>query len=409
MRVLLLHNRYAAAGGEDAVVSAEKALLESRGQAVRLYEVANGAIGGLASRLRAGAGAVWSVAAERAVAREIARFGPDVVHVHNFFPLLSPSVYRPARRAGAAVVQTLHNYRLLCPNGILFRDGAPCADCVGRRVPWPGVLHGCYRGSRAASASAAAMLATHRLIGTWARQVDLYLAPSAFVRRKFVEAGFAPDRIEVKPHFVVGEPAPGDGRGGYALAVARSSEEKGIRTLLAAWQRLREDVPLTIVGDGPLREELEAASRGDGRIAWAGHLPPDDVRRHMRNASFLVVPSTCYETFGRVVIEAFAEGLPVVVAAGGASAELVEHGRTGLHVAPGDPAALAAAVAWLSRHPGRLAALRGPARAEFEEKYGPARNYTLLVRSYARALEHARSRTRPDVVRLRQEDRPWTR
>jgi glycosyltransferase involved in cell wall biosynthesis len=410
VKVLVLHDRYRLAGGEDAVVHAELELLASRGHAVRLLEVSNERIGGLLSQVRAAGRAVYSLAAEREVAAELARVRPDVVHVHNFFPLLSPSVYRACRRAGVAVVQTLHNFRLLCPNGILFRDGSPCHDCMGRAVAWPGVLHRCYRASAMATAPVAAMLAVHRALGTFTDLVDVYVAPTRFVRDLFVRGGFPADRIEVKPHFVPGDPVAGDGRGGYALAVGRLSEEKGFRTLLAAWGRLRGDVPLKVVGDGPLRDELRDASRAVRGIEWVGRAPPDEVRRLMQGARILLVPSLWYETFGLVVIEAFAAALPVVAARHGALAELVEDGVTGALFEPGDAADLAAAVERLAARPGELAAMRRNARAEFEAKYDPARNAVALLRIYAGAVARARARAAARPVALgAEEGARWTR
>ena len=251
------------------------------------------------------------------------------------------------------------------------------------------------------------MLAVHRALRTWAERVDLFVAPTRFVREKFIEGGFAPERIEVKPHFVGGDPTAGDGRGGYALAVGRISEEKGFRTLLAAWARLRGSVPLRIVGDGPLLGELRDASRAVPGVEWVGRVPPDEVRSLMQRARVLVAPSACYETFAMVVIEAFAAGLPVVAARHGALAELVEQGRTGVHFEPGNAAELAAAVeGLLSRHD--LSALRRNARAEYEEKYGAARNYTALVRTYERAVELARSRGGERAVPLEEEEPRWT-
>jgi glycosyltransferase involved in cell wall biosynthesis len=408
MKVLLLHNRYRLAGGEDAVVRAEMALLASRGHAVSLLEVGNESIAGLVSQVRAAGRAIYCIAAERDVAQELARVHPDVVHVHNFFPLLSPSVYRACRRAGVAVVQTLHNFRLLCPNAIFFRDGRPCEDCLGRSVAWPGVLHGCYRDSPIATAPVAAMLAVHRALRTWSRLVDVYVAPTRFVRDKFIEGGFPPERIEVKPHFVADDPTPGDGQGGYALAVGRISEEKGFRTLLAAWRLLHADVPLKIVGDGPLLHELRDASRSVRGVEWVGRAPPDEVRRLMQRAEVLVVPSVCYETFGMAVIEAFAAGLPVVAPRHGALAELVDDGRTGVHFEPGNVANLAAAVDDLLSRPGDLAAMRRNARAEFEAKYDPVRNYAALMRTYARATECARARATARAVTSAEEDPRWT-
>jgi glycosyltransferase involved in cell wall biosynthesis len=323
VRVLLLHNRYRRPGGEDTLFDAVGGLLASRGHAVRSLEVTNADIGGAVSPLRAAGRAVWSPAAGRAVARAVSRFRPDVVHVHNFFPLLSPSVHHACRRSGAAVVQTLQNYRLLCPNALFFRDGHPCEECLGRAVPWPGVVHGCYRGSRLATAPVAAMVAVHRALRTWRRAVDVFVAPTEFVRRKFAEGGLDPRRIAVQPNLVDASPEPGDGQGGYALAVGRLSEEKGFDTLVAAWARLGREPPLKIVGDGPLRPALRAAAAEVADVEWAGWAPAAEVRRLMRSAMLVVVPSRWYETFGNVIVEAFAAGAPVVAARHGAMAELV--------------------------------------------------------------------------------------
>ncbi len=406
MKVLLLHNRYREAGGEDQVVSAEMALLAAHGDDPMLLEVTNSAIGGFLSQARAAARTVYSEAARRDVAAAIARFAPDVVHAHNLVPLLSPSVYFAARRAGVPVVQTVHNYRLVCPNGLLFRDGSPCEDCVGRALPWPGVVHGCYRGSRAATAAVAAMLGTHRALGTWSRSVAAYVAPSQFVRRMLLRGGIPGDRIHVKPHFVEGRPVAGDGGGGYALFIGRISEEKGIRTLLSAWLGLHRRVPLEIVGDGPALDGLVAATRGLRGVEWVGRAPGEQVRAMLQSARFLVVPSLCYETFGRVIIEAFAAGTPVIAPRHGAIAELVEHERTGLLFDPGSASALASAVEQLLATPASLAAMRRNARAEFEEKYGAARNYALLMETYACAREAGGSRARVAAPPA-EEERSW--
>jgi glycosyltransferase involved in cell wall biosynthesis len=411
VRVLLLHNRYQRRGGEDTLFDAVGALLASRGHAVRPLEVTNADIGGAVSPLRAAGCAVWSPAAGRAVAQAVARFRPDVVHVHNFFPLLSPSVHRACRRSGVAVVQTLQNYRLLCPNALLFRDGHPCEECLGRAVPWPGVVHGCYRGSRLATAPVAAMVAVHRALRTWQRAVDVFVAPTEFVRRKFAEGGLDPRRIAVQPNLVEASPEPGDGQGGYALAVGRLSEEKGFDTLVAAWARLGRELPLKIVGDGPLLRALRAAAAEVAPdVEWTGWAPAAEVRRLMRSAMLVVVPSRWYETFGNVIVEAFAAGAPVVAARHGAMAELVQDGRTGLLFEPGNAVELAAAVRWLASSPRELGALRREARAEFEARYGEERYYARLLQIYARAIERARSR-RPDAARVRsraREEQPWT-
>ena len=225
----------------------------------------------ISSRVRLALKTVWSSESYHILRRRLRERPYDLIHVQNFFPLISPAIYYAAQAEGVRVVQSLRNYRLLCPNAALFRDGRLCEDCVGRSVPWPGVVHKCYRGSRGATASVAAMLAVHRQLRTWQRMVDVYVALTGFARDKLIEGGLPADKIMVKPNFVAGDPAPGDGAGGYALFVGRLSPEKGLGTVLEAWQRLRGALPLKIVGEGPLAASVEeAAAQGRASSAWAG-------------------------------------------------------------------------------------------------------------------------------------------
>lgn len=370
------------------VVLAEKALLESRGHTVRLLEADNRAIEGALGSFRAAFSAVWSSASGRRVAREIAQFAPDVLHVHNFFPLLSPSIHVAAGRGGVPVVQTLHNYRLLCPTGLLFREGAACEECLGRRVPWPGVLHGCYRKSRAATLPVAAMLAAHNLRRTWHREVQVFVALTEFARRKFIEGGLPADRIMVKPHFVDPSPSVGLGRGGYALFVGRISVEKGLATALDAWRegRLGGRLPLRIAGEGPLDASLRARASGVAGVEWLGTVPQARLMGLLQDASCLVFPSVCYETFGRSIIEAFATGTPVIAAGHGSAAALVRDGETGLLFRPGDARDLVLKVeAHLEDGAGR-ARMRAAVRAEYERNYTAEANHRQLTEIYARAL-----------------------
>lgn len=387
-RVLMLHNRYLISGGEDVSTEAEARLLRSFGPEVDLYEVRN------EDELRfptwtIGLRAIWSASAFREVRSRVRAGRCTVVHVQNFFPLLSPSVYYAAKAERVPVVQTLRNYRLLCPNALFFRDGRVCEDCLGR-PPWPGVVHACYRGSRAATAAVASMVGIHRLLGTWARMVDVYVALTEFARKKFLEGGLPAEKTLVKPNFVHPDPGVGEGRGGYALFVGRLSPEKGVGTLLDAWERLGVKVPLKIVGDGPLAQKVvEVAGKVPG-VHWLGKKSPDEVYALMGEASFLVFSSEWYETFGRVAIEAYAKGTPVVASDIGAIAEVVEHGRTGLLVRPGDPDDLISKVEWLLAHPRELARMRREARAEYEQKYTAERNYKMLMDIYEIAMENHR-------------------
>jgi glycosyltransferase involved in cell wall biosynthesis len=292
------------------------------------------------------------------------------------------------------VVQALRNYRLLCPNALFLRDGRVCESCLGKAIPWPAVVHGCYRDDRAASAVVAALLTAHRALRTWTRAVTLFFTLTEFARRKLVEGGLPANRTVVKPNFIDPDPGPGTGRGGYAVFVGRLSPEKGLDTLLGAWERLPEAVPLKVLGDGPLADQVKSAAARDRRIEWLGRRSPAEVLAILGDAALLVMPSIWYETFGRTIIEAYARGTPAVVSRLGAMAELVDDGRTGLLFAPGSADDLVVKVRGLLADPDQLQRMRGAARQEFEEKYTAARNYRLLLGLYEQALALGRSARR---------------
>lgn len=387
MRILVAHNRYAQPGGEDVVAAAEAAMLLERGHEVERWTVSNEGLeeAGAAARLGAAAEAIWSRSAAHEMRARIGCFRPDVVHFHNTFPRLSTSVYAECRRAGVAVVQTLHNYRLICPKATLFRDGHECQDCVGRTVPYPGVLHGCYRGSRAQSAVVAAMLAFNWANGNYRSLVDRYIALTPSGRDLFVRGGLPADRVRVKPNFLPSDPGLGRHTGGFALFAGRLLPEKGATTLIRSWRRLKTTVPLLIAGDGPAREELEREGSGDARIRFLGWRDAVEVGRLTADAALVVVPSEWPEPFGLVVIEAFARGTPVVATIAGGLADLVQDGENGWSVPPGDVPALARAIdVALADEPERYR--RGNnARRVFESLYSAESNYRQLMQVYHEA------------------------
>jgi len=387
MRLLSVHNRYLIRGGEDEVRDAEERLLREKGHQIETYEEDNERVAAL-GKLQVALKTIWSTEAYEAMRTQLRRQAYDIVHVQNFFPLISPSVYYAAKAEGVPVVQTLHNYRLLCHNAYFFRDGRVCEDCLGKFVPFPGVVHACYRENRAGSAVVAAMLTVHRAMRTWSNMVDVYIALTEFARQKFIEGGLPAEKIMIKPNFVYPDLGQGEGRGGYAIFVGRLSPEKGIDTLLTTWKTLGSKVPLKIVGDGPLSPQVaEAAERLPG-IEWLGRRPLKEVYELIGEAAFLVFPSEWYETFGRVAIEAFAKGTPVIAANIGAIAELIDNGRTGILYCPGQPEDLRAKVEWALTHPSELGQMRKEARAEFEAKYTVEQNYQILMSVYERAMSH---------------------
>jgi glycosyltransferase involved in cell wall biosynthesis len=388
MNILVVHNLYRQPGGEDRVVENESALLARHGHKVVHYTADNDAIDRINPIALAGM-TVWNHGSYRAVRDILAREAIDVMHVHNTLPLASPSVYYAAAAEGVPVVQTLHNYRLLCPNSLLFRDGHACTDCSTSRTSMPAVKHACYRGSRAATTAIAAMLWVHRAAGTWENHVDAYIAPSEFARKMFAAGGLPEERLHVKPHFVDGDPDAGRGGGGYALFAGRLSAEKGIETLLQAWEQLHTQIPLVIAGDGPLAPMVtDAAARLPG-IRWVGRQSREALNSLMRRAELLVFPSVVFETFGQTIIEAYAAGTPVAASSGGAGAELVTPGRTGFLFQPGDAPDLARrTVEWLNQ-PWRMAAMRAAARTAYETRYTGDANYRQLMDIYERASQAA--------------------
>ena len=311
MKIITLHNYYQQQGGEDVVFEGESALLTRNSHLVKMFCRHNNLIKNM-SPLAVAAATIYSRGSYARVRREIREWRPAIAHFHNTFPLISPAAYKAAGDERAAVVQTLHNYRLLCPGALFYRDHHVCEECLGKAVPYPGILHGCYRGNRLATAGVAAMLATHRILRTWHKRVDMYIALTRFARRKFIEGGLPADRIALKPNFVHPDPGPGQGRGGYALFVGRLSEEKGVKILMTAWERLGGAVPLKIVGDGPLKEDVSNFAARFPKVAYLGRKQLHQVHELMGEAYVLVFPSTWYETFGLVAIESFARATPVI-------------------------------------------------------------------------------------------------
>lgn len=379
MRVLIVHNAYQLRGGEDSVVEAESALLSQSGQAVELWTRHNDDVNEM-SRLALAAETMWSMPSWRELRRRVAAFRPDVIHVHNTLPLISPSVFWAADSCGVPVVQTLHNFRLMCPQATFLREERVCEDCLGRAVPWPGIRHGCYRGSTLQTAAVAGAVSLHRALGTWRSKVTRYIALNNFCKSKFVEGGLPASRIDVKPNFVDRADEPvWDGRQG-GLYVGRLSVEKGVQTLLQA-MRLHPQHGLTVIGGGPLESSVQEVAGA----AWLGQQPLGEVFRRLASSAFLVLPSACYEGFPRTLVEAFACGVPVIASRHGSLQELVDEGQTGLLFDPAQPQELAERIRWAQAHPERMLEMGRAARRVYLERYTPQQNAKELLAIYERA------------------------
>ena len=385
MKVLLVHNKYrsSAPSGEDEAVDNERRMLKSRGVAVVSFDRCNDDIDESSWKAKASLAlnTVWSRESRLQLRVAVRHVRPDIVHIHNTFSLLSPSVYGACKQEGVPVVQTLHNFRFFCPAALFLRDGKPCEDCVDRGL-FQSVRHRCYRNSVGATATLATMLALHRTLGTYSRGIDRYIALTDFARRKAIKGGVLESKIVVKPNFIGNPPAPGGGGGGYVLYVGRLLEGKGTETLVKAWRMLR-GIRLRILGDGALRPHLERIAVADGlNIEFAGRQPKGAVLEAIARAEFLIVPSECYEGFPMVIAESYACGTPVLASRIGSLEELVEEDVTGSKFTVGDPDALAAGAIRMLADPSRLHRMRKHARAYFDNHLTEESNFAQLMAIY---------------------------
>lgn len=384
MRILFVHNTYQHRGGEDSVVEAEIALLRSCGHAVEIYSRSNDDVASMPP-LALARHTLWSSRTTHDLVKLMRGFRPDIIHTHNTFPLISPSIYWAAERAGVPVVQTLHNFRMMCLNALFLREGQVCEDCLGH-LPWRGVARKCYRGSGAASAVLAGMLTLHRGLGTYRNKVARYIALNDFCRRKFIEGGLPAERIAVKPNFV-DFPAPEALNRQGLLFVGRLSLEKGVATLAEAMAVL-SDVKLRVMGDGPEATLLDSVAG----VTKLGNQQSEVVRQEMSSAVALVVPSICYENFPRTIVEAFACGLPVIASRIGALEDIVRDGETGLLFEPRNASDLADKMAWAQANPLRMNEMGRKARLQYELQFSAEVNYQHLMKIYAGVLDEYRGK-----------------
>jgi len=380
MKILQVHNYYQEAGGEDSVVLNEKNMLESAQHKVSQYTVNNDVIRTVYDKLSAAYNISYSQHSKERFLEHLRKELPDVVHVHNFFPLLTPSIFDACVEANVPSVLTLHNYRLLCPGGFLMRDGKICEDCIGASA-YQAVLHGCYRRSRLETIPVSHMVMHHRKKNTWNKKVDAFIALTNLAKSKFTESGISEEKIHVKPNFV-DDPFNGcfennTNRNG-ALYVGRLSEEKGIKTLLNAWQDV--SYPLRIVGDGPLKSMVQNSNNPS--IEYLGQLPAKSVSEQMLQASFLVMPSEWYEGFPMVLAESLGHGLPVVASNIGAMKEVVRHNITGMHFDVANSDMLKQLILDLVNNKSLLQEMSSNAHADFLKAYSSDVNLNLLLGVY---------------------------
>jgi glycosyltransferase involved in cell wall biosynthesis len=385
MRIVVAHNRYKYAGGEDSVMAAEVEMLRGARHEVEVFEADNRVIDGTLMKIAAAGSLFHSPSSSRRMAELFEIFRPEVLHIHNWFPLLSPSIISVACAAGIPVVQTLHNFRMFCANSGLYRDGRVCLDCAGKTFPLDGVVHKCYSGSLVGSALVTAAYCYHRLAGTW-NGVSTFIAVSEFQRELLIRGGMKAAQVVVKPNFVRDPGAPGDGSGGFALFVGRMTAQKGIRTVLKAWQEHGPATQLRIMGDGPLADEVRARAARLPQVEYLGQRAAPEVAAAMRDASFLIFASESYEPLPLTIVEAFAQGTPVLAANLESIVPLVKDGVTGLQFEVGDADDLAVKASCLLANMARYREMRRNCRRLYEERYTEARNCRMLTRIYAEAI-----------------------
>lgn len=391
MKVLLAHNFYgsAAPSGENLVFEAERDLLRRHGHDVAEFVRhsdgirAKGAWGVVQGALST----PWNPFAANALRDVVGAFQPDVVHVHNTFPLLSPSIFYAIGQAASSVL-TLHNYRLFCSAAIPMRAGKVCTDCLDQRSVFPALQHGCYRNSRLATVPLAMNVALHRAAGTWTRQVDAFIALTAFQQQRMADAGLPANRVHVKPNFYPGDPVvvPWVKRKPYVVFAGRLSAEKGIATLVRAWQKWGSDAAeLRVLGGGELRVDLENMAAGLP-VRFLGQLNATEAQLQIAEASLLVLPSEWFEGFPMVVREAFAFGTPAAVSNIGPLPSIVKSGVNGLVFEPANAESLLNTVRAAWQAPDMLERLGHGARQAFEALYNEDANYQMLMQIYEQAI-----------------------
>jgi len=389
MRILIVHNKYQQAGGEDAVVKSEHALLKDFGEDVHIYERSNEEIScynGI-EKLSFFRDLGWSNSSYNDMRSLLQKLRPDAVHFHNIFFILSPSVYWACKAEGIPVVQSLHNFRLLCSNALLFREKKVCEECIEKKTLWRGALHGCYKDSRLLTALVICMLRKHWKKKAWVNMVDQYITATEFTRQKYIAVGIPEEKITLKPNTLYPDSVDDSIDGEYALYVGRLSTEKGVPTLLDAWKEV-DDIPLKIIGDGPMRKQLKAYSDSKDikNVDFLGYISQDRYDKYMRGAKFLVFPSICYENFPRIISEAFAYGIPVVASSLGGMSEIIEDRKTGFMFKPGDSHDLASKIRQIAGDGNILSIIRENMHHKHKQDYSPARNYEILTNIYKKVV-----------------------
>ncbi len=391
MKIVYCHNYYRHRGGEDVSFESDVEMLRDEGHEVIPFTRDNETIEE-GNPLKLAAETLWNRQTYREMQDVLRKEQPDVMHCNNLFPQISVSVYHAARKSGIPVVQALRNYRSFCANSFLYRAGSTCTKCLTSAVPWNALRYRCYRGSLAATSVVVSMQLMHRILRIQRRYVDAFFTPTQFARQIHISGGFNPESIFVRSNFLIPDLGPAGGDAGYALFVGRLSEEKGVETVIDAWQQNNIPIPLRIVGEGPEAQALKQKAQGNAKITLVGMLDTQGVLAELAGARCLIMPSRWYETFGRTIAEAFSRGTPVVASRLGAMAELVDHGTNGYLFTPGDADGLARAILQLTEsEPAARQRMRAAARQTFQNRFSRRSSYVQLLQVYAFALRNSQA------------------
>lgn len=394
MKILLVHNTYQQRGGEDAVYEAELKLISQYGNTVDTILFDNSAINSVSKKIAIGLGTVYNFSSASLIEKKIKSFQPDIIHVHNFFPLVSPSVFFVAKKYHIPIVMTLHNYRLMCANALFFRNGKVCENCISKTFPLDGIIHKCYRNSSLQSAAVTLMSSIHKISGTWKNSISHYIALTEFSKNKFINSSLKiPEhKISVKPNFVSDFDESNYQRENYFLFVGRLSEEKGIRVLLDAFQN--NGLPLKIIGDGPLKNSVQDATSTYSNIEYLGFQEKLTVLETMKKSRALIFPSLWYEGFPVTVCEALATGTPVIASDIGSLAEIIQDNWNGLLFSYKDANALDGKISYFNIHHAGKNEMYKNARQSYLENYTPEKNYLILEDIYSRLIKNAKKKGR---------------
>ncbi len=398
MKILIVHNSYRDAGGEDTVANQEVELLRNAGQEVVQYLRSNKEVERFTpiQKIALPLNIIWSFESKAALKTLVRDFQPDIVHFHNTFFLISPAPYYACKLLGVPVVQTIQNYRFLCPAATFFRNGSVCEKCLGKTIPIYGFLYGCYRESRMSSAIPVTMLGLHNTLKTFRRCIDQLIAVTDFAKHKLLEAGFPSEQISVKPNIISPDPGVSAQRDEYAIFIGRFVQEKGVLTLLDALEM--KSIPIKMLGSGNLASVIQQKAKRIPAIDVVGWSDRDRMFSYLKKARFLIFPSEWYEGFPLAIAEAFACGVPVIASNIGSMSEIIMHGKTGLFFRAGDSRMLAATIGWAREHKAEMEVMGQNARKEFEQKYSATRNYDMLMTIYAAAIRSAQGKSRANSL-----------